>query len=261
MNFADSHCHLDFSDFAEDLQTVIDDARRAGVRHMLTIGTRLTELAPIIDLCRAHADIHASAGIHPHYAGEEADGSVAAIVRAGDHEKMVAVGETGLDFHYDFSDRTQQAAVFRNHIRAARELDRPLVIHTREAEEGTRRILEEEGAESCGGVLHCFTGSAEMALWGVERGFHISFSGILTFRKASDLRAVARRIPLERTLIETDAPYLAPVPHRGKRNQPAHVVRVAETLAELHERPLAEVARITTANFLRLFRLDDVNEP
>ncbi|MBF0214252.1 MAG: YchF/TatD family DNA exonuclease, partial [Magnetococcales bacterium] len=167
-------------------------------------------------------------------------------------------GETGFDFHYAFSPRERQEQVFRHHIRAAREMDLPLVIHTREAEEQTRRVLQEEKATTCGGVLHCFTGSAEMARWALDQGFYLSFSGILTFRAAQELQQVAKSLPLDRLLIETDAPYLAPIPYRGKRNEPAWVVRVAETLATLHDRSLEEIARITTENYCRLFRVGAV---
>ena len=255
MIYADSHCHLDFPDFAGELPELLAAAREAGVGYMNVIGTRLTGTAAILAICEAHDNLFATAGIHPHHAGDAADVSVAAILKACDHPGIVAVGETGLDFHYDFSDRAVQEQVFRNHVRAARELNLPLVIHSREAEARTRAVLEEEGAAVCGGVLHCFTGSPDLARWGVEQGFYISFSGILTFRTADALRAVAKSLPLERILIETDAPYLAPTPYRGKRNQPSYLPRVAEVLAELHGVPLAEVARITTGNYLTLFRI------
>ena len=255
ISFADSHAHLNDADFEEDLDAVLQRAGEHHVDYINLIATRLTEVNGLVKICQSHPGLHASAGVHPHYAGSAQAVSVAEIVAACDDAKVVAVGETGLDFHYDFSSRETQESVFRNHVRAANAVNLPLVVHTREAEEATRRVLEEEGAAACGGVLHCFTGSAELARWGVEAGFFISFSGILTFRNAEPLRRIAAEVPLDRILIETDAPYLAPVPHRGHRNEPAYVVRVAETLAGLRGVSVEEVARLTTDNFLRLFRL------
>ncbi|MEO5363190.1 MAG: YchF/TatD family DNA exonuclease [Magnetococcus sp. DMHC-8] len=252
--FADSHAHLDFPDFADDLAGIMARATAAGVTCINTIATRLTRVPVLIQLAERLPGVLASAGIHPHYAGEEQESSVAAIVAAASHDKIVAVGETGLDFHYRFSEPGQQEVVFRNHIQAAKILDLPLIIHTREAEAATRRIVEEEGVPERGGVLHCFTGSLEMAEWGLAQGLHLSFSGVLTFKNGEPLRQIARQIPLDRILIETDAPYLAPMPHRGQRNEPAWVVRVAETLAQLHGLSLEQVAAVTTDNYWRLFR-------
>ena len=264
--FADSHAHLDFPDFNGELDAVVQRAEAAGVRLINTIATRLTGVEALLAIAERFPGVSVSVGIHPHYAkeaaeqffqersGTEAANGVAAIVAAANHEKIVAVGETGLDFHYNFSEQGQQEAVFRHHIQAAKVLDLPLIIHTREAEEATRRIIEEEGVPPRGGVLHCFTGSLEMGQWGIEQGLHLSFSGVLTFKKADSLRQVARQMPLDRLLIETDAPYLAPVPKRGKRNEPAWVVRVAETLAQVHGVSIAQIAEATTANYRRLFR-------
>jgi TatD DNase family protein len=254
LRFADSHAHLDFPDFAPDLEAVVQRARAAGVEWITTISTRLSTVANLLTIAERFSGVAASVGIHPHYATEEPDSSVAAIVAAGSHAKIIAVGETGLDYHYQYSPAAAQESAFRNHIQAAKILDLPLIIHTREAEQDTRRIVADEQLPARGGVLHCFTGSLEMAEWALQQGLHISFSGVLTFKSGDALRQIAQQIPLERILIETDAPYLAPMPHRGKRNEPAWVIRVAETLAHLHGLSLEQVAAITTDNYLRLFR-------
>ncbi|WP_130469869.1 TatD family hydrolase [Candidatus Magnetaquicoccus inordinatus] len=256
--FADSHAHLDFPDFAADQEAVLQRAHAAGVNWITTISTRLTTVANLLAICDRYNNVAASVGIHPHYAAEEPESSVEAIVAAGNHPHIIAVGETGLDYHYLYSPAEQQEQVFRNHIQAAKILDLPLIIHTREAEADTRRIVESEGLPAKGGVLHCFTGSLEMAEWAIQQGLHISFSGVLTFKSGDALRQIAQQLPLDRLLIETDAPYLAPMPHRGKRNEPAMVVRIAETLAHLHGLPLQQVASITTQNYLRLFRPDEL---
>ena len=250
---ADSHAHLDFPDFSSDLEEVMQRAEKAGVIFINTISTRLTQIESLLKICERFPHVFASVGIHPHYAGQVEESSIEAIVTAGNHKKIVAVGETGLDFHYDLSERSIQETVFRNHIQAAKVLNLPLIIHTREAESATKTILEEEGLPSQGGVLHCFTGSQAMAEWGVDKGLYISLSGVITFKNGTALREVARHIPLDRLLIETDAPYLSPVPYRGKRNEPAFVVQMAETLAELHGLSLEKMAAITTENYVRLF--------
>ncbi len=255
--FADSHAHLYFPDFDDALQEVVLRAARQGVRYINTIATRLDQIEVLEKMCAEHPDLYFSVGIHPHEAEKAEDYSVEtmmALVR-GCSDKLVAIGESGLDYHYDFSPRESQKAVFRNQVRAAVALDLPLIIHTREAEADTREILEQEMIAECGGVLHCFTGSRDMAQWGLEQGLYISFSGILTFRNAADLRETAAQVPLDRLLIETDAPYLAPIPYRGKRNEPAYVIHVAEKLAEIHNLPVEEIARITTENYRRLFRI------
>ncbi|MBF0160680.1 MAG: YchF/TatD family DNA exonuclease [Magnetococcales bacterium] len=265
--FADSHAHLDYPDFSGDLDAVMQRAGAAGVRWINTIATRLTAVPSLLAIAERFPGVSVSVGTHPHYAGEgvaghpaherndaSAGGGVAAIVAAASHAHVVAVGETGLDFHYNFSEKEQQEAAFRDHIHAAKVLDLPLIIHTREAEEATRRIIEAEGLPPRGGVLHCFTGSLEMGQWGIAQGLHLSFSGVLTFKNADALRDVARHIPLESLLIETDAPYLAPLPMRGKRNEPAWVVRVAETLAQVRGISVEQVAEVTTANYERFLR-------
>ena len=253
---ADSHAHLDFPDFSSDLEEVMYRAEQAGVVFINTISTRLTQVESLLKICDRFPHVFASVGIHPHYAGQVEDSSIEAIVTAGNHEKIVAVGETGLDFHYDLSERNRQEMVFRNHIQAAKILDLPLIIHTREAESVTRTILEKESLPPRGGVLHCFTGSQAMAEWGVDQGLYISLSGVITFKNGNTLREIARHIPLDRLLIETDAPYLSPVPYRGKRNEPAFVVQMAEILAELHGLSFEKMAAITTENYLRLFHQD-----
>ncbi|MBF0176127.1 MAG: YchF/TatD family DNA exonuclease [Magnetococcales bacterium] len=254
MVFADSHAHLDFPDFQGEWEQVFLDAQSAGVGFVTTVGTRLKDAGRLCAMAERFPNLYATVGIHPHYAEEESV-TVGAILEACEHPKVVAIGETGLDFHHDRSPRPLQEAHFREHIRAAHRADLPLVVHTREAEEDTRRILEEEGIPGRGGVIHCFTGSQELADWALLRGFHLSFSGVVTFRNAHALRDIASGIPLERMLIETDAPYLTPVPFRGKRNVPAYVVHVARTLAEWRQIPLAVFAAATTRNYRKLFRI------
>ncbi len=258
IQLADSHAHLNYQEFQEDFNAVMQRAADAGVVYINSIATKLSEVEPLLDLIKNYPHIFTSVGIHPHYAADAEDASPAIIAAHCQHEKIVAVGETGFDFHYTFSPREQQAQVFRNHIRVAKELGLPLVIHTREAEEATRQVMTEEQATTCGGVLHCFTGSEEMARWAVDQGFYLSFSGILTFRTAVELQKIVQWVPLDRLLIETDAPYLAPSPYRGKRNEPAFVLHVAKTMATLLNRPLEEIAKITTDNYCRLFRVGDV---
>lgn len=255
MIFADSHAHLDFPDYKDDLPQVIKRALDAGVGYINTISTRLSGVEALIDICEDYPNVFTSVGIHPHHVDKAETFSVEAICKTGSHKKVVGVGETGLDFFYDTGDRDQQEKVFRNHIQAAKLLDLPLIIHSREAEERTQTILQEEGFPHRGGVLHCFTGSLEMAEWAIRSGLYLSFSGILTFKNGESLRQVAKHVPLDRLLIETDAPYLAPVPKRGKRNEPAYVVRVAETLAKIHDCSLQQIAQSTTENYCRLFAI------
>ncbi|MEO5365552.1 MAG: YchF/TatD family DNA exonuclease [Magnetococcus sp. WYHC-3] len=255
MILADSHAHLDFPDFADDLDAVVGRAREAGVQFINTIGTRLSQSGALCALAERFHGVQVTVGVHPHHVGEEQP-QVADILAAVRHPRVVGVGETGLDYHYDHAPRGLQQAQFRTHIQAALAADLPLVVHTREAEEDTRRILEEEQGHRAGGVIHCFTGSRDLARWAVGRGYYLSFSGVLTFKTAQALRDIAAWVPLERVLVETDCPYLAPVPHRGRRNEPAHVREVAQMLAEVQGRSLEEVARITTANYHRLFRVE-----
>ena len=250
----DSHCHLDFPDFVDDIEGVLARAAEAGVGTLQTICTRVTHFDPVRALAEAHERIWCSVGIHPHHVAEEPETSADHLVRMAEHPKVIGIGETGLDFHYDNSPRPQQEASFRQHIGAARATGLPLIVHTRSADEDTCRILREEaGKGAFPGVIHCFSAGAAVAETALAIGFHVSFSGILTFKKADEVRAVAREVPVDRLLVETDAPYLAPVPHRGRRNEPAHVVHTAARLAEIKGLDEAELARATTENFFRLF--------
>lgn len=251
----DSHCHLDFPDFAEERAEIVDRAREAGVGAMVTISTRVRQFQRILEIAEGFSEVYCSVGTHPHNAAEELDVTAAELVRLSEHPKVVAIGEAGLDYHYDHAPREAQAAGFRTHIEAARETGLPLVIHARSADEDVAAILEEEtGKGAFPFVLHCFSSGRRLAEVGVALGGYISFSGILTFRNSAELRAIATDIPRERLLVETDAPYLAPVPHRGQRNEPALVVHTASVLAETLGVSPEEIAAITTDNFYRLFR-------
>jgi TatD DNase family protein len=251
----DSHCHLEFPDFAPEQEAVIDRARAAGVGHMLTISTRVRRFAEIARIAESHADISCSLGTHPHSAEEEQDVTVADLVELARHPKVIGIGETGLDYYYDNSPRDLQQAAFRRHIQAALQLDLPLIVHTRDADEDTIRIMREEGAGSgLSGVIHCFSSSRQLADEALEFGFHISFSGIVTFKKSAELREIAQTVPLDRMLVETDAPFLAPTPKRGQRNEPSYVTHTARVLAELHAMDEAALAECTTENFFELFR-------
>jgi TatD DNase family protein len=250
----DSHCHLEFPDFAPERKAVIDRARAAGVGHMLTISTRVRRFDEIARIAEAHDDISCSLGTHPHSAEEEQDVTTADLVVVGAHPKVVGIGETGLDYYYDNSPRDLQQAAFRRHISAALELGLPLIVHTRDADEDTIRILREEGAGTgLTGVIHCFSSGRQLAEECLDFGFHISFSGIVTFKKSQELREIAASVPLDRMLVETDAPFLAPTPKRGQRNEPAYVVHTASILASLHNVDQAELSRRTTLNFFTLF--------
>jgi TatD DNase family protein len=250
----DSHCHLDFADFGGERDEVLARARRAGVAGMLTICTKVTEFPAVRALAEAHDDIWCSVGIHPHEAAHQPETTTAMLVEMARHPKVVGIGETGLDFHYDHSPRERQEAVFRAHARAAREAGLPLIVHTRNADEATARVLREEHRDGALiGVIHCFSSGRELAEIALEIGFYISLSGIVTFRNAESLRGIGRDVPLDRLLVETDAPYLAPVPYRGKRNEPAFVVHTASLVASLRGIAPDELARATTENFFRLF--------
>ena len=250
----DSHCHLEFPDFAAEQQAVIERARAAGIGHFLTISTRVHRFGEIVEIAEAHDDISCSLGTHPHSAEEEGEITTAHLVKLGKHPKVVAIGETGLDYYYDNSPRELQQEAFRRHIRAALELGMPVIVHTRDAEDDTMRILREEGqGTGLAGVLHCFSSSSQLAEDAIDFGFHISFSGIVTFKKSEELRETARKVPLERMLVETDAPFLAPIPKRGQRNEPAFVVHTANVLAGLHNLEPQALADLTTGNFFRLF--------
>lgn len=253
--YIDSHCHLDRVDltpYEGSFAAMIETSRREGVSHMLCVSIDLESYPAMLSLVEDYENIPVSVGVHP-CDHDRREPTVAELVELARHPRNVAIGETGLDYFRAEGDLEWQRNRFRTHIRAARESEKPLIIHTREAREDTLRILREEDAHEVGGVMHCFTETWEMAETAMELGFLISFSGIVTFRNAADLREVARRVPLERMLIETDSPYLAPVPFRGKPNEPRYVARVAEALAELKGVSVGELARITSENFHRLF--------
>ena len=250
----DSHCHLDFPDFADELDAVVARARAAGIERMVTICTRVRCHDAVLAIAERFPDVFCSVGTHPHYAAEELDVTAADLVAFTRHPKVVALGEAGLDYHYDRSPRQAQERGFRTHIAAARATGLPLVIHSREADANTARILEEEaGKGAFTAVLHCFTGGRELAHRAVALGHFISFTGILTFKTSGALRDIAAELPAERILVETDAPYLAPGKFRGKRNEPAFVVETARVLAEARGVSFEDVAEQTTANFFRLF--------
>ena len=255
MTVIDSHCHLDFPDFAEELDSVVARAAAAGVERLVTISTRVAQGETYRALAERFDNVYFSIGTHPHQAAEEAETDAAAIRRFAAHPKCVAIGEAGLDHHYDYAPRAVAERVFRAQIALARELELPLVIHAREADDDVARILREEmAAGPFSALLHCFTSSRALAETGLELGLYISFSGVLTFKNSSDLRAIARDAPLDRVLVETDAPYLAPVPRRGKRNEPAYVVETAKVLAEAKGVSFGEIARATRDNTLRIFK-------
>ncbi|HEV2302864.1 MAG TPA: TatD family hydrolase [Stellaceae bacterium] len=248
----DSHCHLDFKDFGEDRDSVIERASAAGVGAILAISTRLDEFPQVRALAEAYDGIWCSVGAHPHEAADHAALEPRALSELAAGPKVVAIGETGLDFHYDLSPREVQQRVFRTHIAASRETGLPLVVHSREADRETARILAEERPPP--GVLHSFTGGRGLAEGALSLGFYISLSGIVTFKNADALRAIVRDLPLDRLLVETDSPYLAPVPYRGKRNEPAFVAATAAFVAALKGLDPRDFAAATTANFFRLFQ-------
>ena len=250
--YVDSHCHLSFPELQEDLPGVLARMREAKVEAALNVCTTLPEFPSVLAVAEQAATIFASVGVHPDYT-ETPEPTVEQLVELARHPKVVAIGETGLDYYRLAEPLEWQRDRFRVHIRAARAAGKPLIIHTRAASEDTIRIMREEGADQAGGVMHCFTESLEVARAAMELGFHISFSGIVTFKNARDLQAVAQAVPLARLMIETDAPYLAPVPHRGRRNEPSFVPHVAAKLAELHGVAVERVAEQTSENFYRLF--------
>jgi TatD DNase family protein len=251
--FVDSHCHLDFPELRADLPAVLGAMRANAVTHALVIAVDMPNWDAVHGIAAAHENLYASVGVHPDY--QDTPEPTRELLAAKTGGKIVAIGETGLDYYRLEGDLEWQRARFRTHIRAARECGRPLVVHTRSAAADTLRIMREEGAGEVGGVMHCFTETWDVAAAALDLGFHISFSGIVTFKNATELKEVARRVPLERMLIETDSPYLAPVPFRGKTNQPAYVRHVAEEIARLRDIPLEAVASATTANFFRLFAI------
>jgi len=254
MRVIDSHCHLDFPDFAAEIDAVVARAKAAGVERLITIGTRVKRAAALQALAERFDDVYFTVGTHPHQAAEEAEVDAEAIRAFARHPKCVGLGEAGLDYHYNHAPADVAANVFRAQIALARELALPLVIHAREADDHVARMLREEMREGAfSAVLHCFTSSRALAEAGLELGLYVSFSGVLTFKNSGDLRAIAKDIPLERLLVETDAPYLAPMPHRGKRNEPAFVVETARALAKVKQIDEAALAAATRANTLRLF--------
>jgi TatD DNase family protein len=247
----DSHCHLDSPDFAAERDAVIGRARAAGVETMLTISTRLDQFAGVRAIAEAYDGIWCSVGVHPHEAADHSELLAEELVALAEHPKVVGIGETGLDFHYDLSPRDVQARVFRTHIAASRASGLPLIIHAREADREIALILEEKRPPP--GVLHCFSSGRALAEAAITLGFYISISGIVTFRNAQDLRAIVRELPLDRLLIETDAPYLAPVPYRGKRNEPAFVATTAAAVGKVKGVEESRLVAATRENFFRLF--------
>jgi len=248
----DSHCHIDFPELAENLPQLLDVMQKNKVGCAVCIGVNLEDLPRILSLAEAHPNIFASVGVHPE-AADAREATLAELVNLAQHPKVIAIGETGLDYYWHKDAPEWQRQRFRTHIRAAIEAGKPLVIHNREATSDTLRLLSEEGAGQVGGIMHCFTENWDVAKAALALGFHISLSGIVTFRNALIIKDVARRVPLDRLLIETDSPYLAPMPYRGKTNQPGYVVHVAEEIARLRNISFEEVARATTDNFFRLF--------
>ncbi|NNM81625.1 MAG: TatD family hydrolase [Burkholderiales bacterium] len=249
----DSHCHLDFPDLAGNLEKILLEMKKNGVGGALCVGVNLENFPNVRKIAEDHPNVWASVGVHPDYEVEEP--TVEEIATLAEHPRVIAIGETGLDYFRLKGDLEWQRERFRNHIRAAKRIGKPIIVHTREAASDTLRIMKEEGAEEVGGVMHCFTESMEVAEAAIDMNFYISFSGIVTFKSAASIREVAKHLPLERMLVETDSPYLAPVPYRGKTNQPSLVLHVAEEIARLRGISVGEVAEATTRNFCRLFGL------
>jgi len=251
----DSHCHLDFAEFEPERDAIVSRARDAGVRTMVTISTRVRQFDRLRPIVKAYDDVWCSVGTHPHQAAEESDVTLDELLSIAAEPKVVAIGEAGLDYFYDKAPRDAQAQGFRTHIAAARETGLPLVIHARDADDDVAAILRDEtGKGAFPFILHCFSSGAELARVGVELGGYVSFSGILTFKKSEELRAIAASVPRERLLVETDAPFLAPLPHRGKRNEPSFVTNTARVLGETHGMSFDEIQELTTNNFFRLFK-------
>lgn len=254
MSYVDSHCHINFKELAENITEVLANMQQNDVQRALCVSVNLTDFPQVLALAVQYPHIYASVGVHPDYETED-EPTVARLLELADHPKIIAIGETGLDYYRLTGDLDWQRARFRQHIRAARACAKPLIIHTRSAAEDTLRIMAEENAAEVGGVMHCFTENWDVAQAAIEMGFYISFSGIVTFKNALQIKDVAQRVPLTRMLIETDSPYLAPVPFRGKLNQPAYVKHVAEEIALLRGIDVAEVAKHTSDNFAHLFKV------
>lgn len=256
--FVDSHCHLDCIDLANfnnNFDQLVKHSHDSEIEHMLCVSINLKEYPGMLEKVRAYPNISVSAGMHP--MADESDAfSIEYLSDLATDEKVIAIGETGLDYFYHKDDPTWQQERFRAHIQVANKVDKPLIIHTRDAGKDTIEILQQENAEKCSGVIHCFTETQEFANQAMELGFMISISGIVTFKNAGSLREIAKTIPDERLLIETDSPYLAPVPHRGKQNQPAFVKHVAETLADIRQTTVEHIAEVSRNNFYRLFKLE-----
>jgi TatD DNase family protein len=255
----DSHCHLDAESFATDLPAVLERARACGVKRLICIGSGrdITSARSAVALAARESDVYAAVGVHPHDVARMTEGDWSALRELGSGARVVGIGETGLDYHYDHSPRQIQQAAFRRFVGLARELRRPVISHVREAHADAAAILRAERAAEVGGVIHCFSGGVDDARPYLDLGHYLSFSGILTFKNADDIRAAAQFAPLSRLLVETDAPYLAPIPHRGQRNEPAYVVRTLEALAALKGISVEEADRITTENTRRLFAFGD----
>ena len=254
MKLVDSHCHLNYDGLVDRQDEVLANARERGVTGFLNISTRQSEWGDVISVAERNSDVWATVGVHPHEADAHPDLGSSALIDAAEHPRVIAIGECGLDYYYDKSDRRAQRERFQAHIEAARTAGLPLVVHTRDAEDDTAEMLTSAVKEGCvTGVLHCFTGSAELARRGLDLGFYVSLSGIVTFKNARDLQETAKWIPLDRLLVETDSPFLAPVPHRGKTSEPAFVADTAAFVAELRGDDPEVIADATTANFFRLF--------
>ncbi len=254
MTLIDSHCHLDFPDFADDLNSVVERARSAGIERMITIGTKVTKAPRVVEIAERYEDVFFTVGTHPHEAASEGADDFAAMRKIAGHPKCVGIGEAGLDYYYNYAPSDVAKRVFRGQIALARELGLPLVIHARDADDDIADILTDEmGQGRFVALLHCFTASRKLAETAIGLGLSISFSGVVTFKKSDDLRAIARDVPLDRILVETDAPYLAPIPHRGRRNEPAFVVATAGVVAEARGLEPEALAAATRANTLNVF--------
>lgn len=250
----DSHCHLDYPDFEDDLDEVLARAEDAGISHMLTICTQISKFEGVLALAEKYDHLFCSVGIHPHHAAEEPEVTADRLIDLAEHPKVVGFGETGLDFHYELSPRDVQERNFRAHITASREAGLPVIVHSRDADDDMARVLVDEHAKGAfPGLMHCFSSTPVLAEKALDIGFSISFSGIVTFKTADEVRETAKNVPMERILVETDAPYLAPMPNRGKRNEPAYTALTAAQLADIKGLGADEFAKATTDNFFRLF--------